>query len=114
MGNAIWLFMATPSWLFGAIAHPLAAGPLSAVMAAGVLALLIGVALGAAYRHRRLWRFLISVAGSQCLVVIAGRRLPVAQPLTQSPHFGAGSLPQGAIGTLDVEFFGLPSTSLSE
>jgi hypothetical protein len=33
---------------------------------------------------------------------------------TQSEHFAAGASPQGMIGTVDVEFFGLPSISLSE
>ena len=33
------------------------------------------------------------------------------QPFTQSAHFGA--VPQGSIGTLEVEFFGEPWTSLS-
>ena len=31
----------------------------------------------------------------------------------KSPHFGAGSLPQGMIGTVEVEFCGDPSMSLS-
>ena len=31
-----------------------------------------------------------------------------------SAHFGGGSVPQGMIGTVEVEFFGLPSISLSE
>ena len=37
-------------------------------------------------------------------------------PFTQSPHFGSGSadVPQGMIGTLEVEFFGLPSIGRSE
>jgi hypothetical protein len=33
---------------------------------------------------------------------------------SQSAHFGAGSGPHGMIGTLEVEFFGEPSISLSE
>ena len=33
---------------------------------------------------------------------------------THSSHRGAGLLPQGWIGTEEVEFFGLPSISLSE
>jgi hypothetical protein len=32
---------------------------------------------------------------------------------TKSPHFGAGSDPHGMMGTVDVEFCGLPSISLS-
>ena len=32
----------------------------------------------------------------------------------KSLHFGAGSVPQGMIGTVDVEFFGDPSINLSE
>jgi hypothetical protein len=38
----------------------------------------------------------------------------MAQPLTHSEHFGAASLPQGMIGTVEVEFLGEPSISLSE
>jgi hypothetical protein len=33
---------------------------------------------------------------------------------SQSAQRGAGSLPQGMIGTVEVEFFGDPSISLSE
>jgi len=36
-----------------------------------------------------------------------------AYGFTKSPHFGACSLPQGMSGTVDVEFCGEPSISLS-
>ncbi len=35
-------------------------------------------------------------------------------PVTQSPQRGAGSGPQGMIGTVEVEFFGEPSIGRSE
>ena len=46
----------------------------------------------------------------------AERLVYVLYPFTQSPHFGSGSadVPQGMIGTLEVEFFGLPSIGRSE
>jgi hypothetical protein len=34
--------------------------------------------------------------------------------LMKSAHLAGASLPQGMIGTVDVEFSGLPSISLSE
>ncbi len=35
------------------------------------------------------------------------------QPM-KSPHFGGGSVTQGISGTVEVEFFGEPCTTLSE
>jgi hypothetical protein len=49
----------------------------------------------------------------------AGNRFPLFGIMlyyfsSQSAHFGTESLPHGMIGTLEVEFLGEPSISLSE
>jgi hypothetical protein len=38
----------------------------------------------------------------------------INDPVTKSPHFGGGSVPQGISGTVEVEFLGEPCTTLSE
>ena len=72
MGNALWLFLAVPSWYFAAVKSPLSAGPLTAIPFLGILCLAIGVVWGAVKRNRSLFIFLVPLAASQILVIVAG------------------------------------------
>jgi len=72
MGNAIWLFLAVPTWYFAAILTPFSEGELSAIPAFGVLCFIIGVVLGFSRRRKDLLVFLVLILVSQLLVVMAG------------------------------------------
>jgi len=72
MGNAVWLFLATPAWYFSTVLAPFSAGPLTAIPALGVLSLALGVTLGALKRERGLLVFALLPLASQALVAVAG------------------------------------------
>lgn len=72
MGNLIWLSCALPSWFVGAAMRPFSGGVLTLVPAIGLLALLIGAAMGVIRRKPRLLLFLWPVAFSQLFVAAAG------------------------------------------
>jgi hypothetical protein len=80
MSNAFWLFWAVPSWYFATIASPLAAGPLTAIPALGILCLAIGLLWGVAKRETGLLIFLMPLAASQLLVIVAGFLRGVFRP----------------------------------
>ena len=48
---------------------------------------------------------------AQLLPLLEGKEQPYG--FTKSPHFGAASVPHGITGTVEVEFCGEPSISLS-
>jgi tetrahydromethanopterin S-methyltransferase subunit C len=72
VGNALWLFRAVPVWYCSTIASPFGAGYLTAIPALGILSLAIGVVAGFAKRELSLLIFLLPLAASQILVVVAG------------------------------------------
>ena len=72
MGNAVWLFWAVPTWYFSTLLKPFSAGALSAVPAFGAVCLAIGAVWGIRRRKANLLIFLLLVAASQALVVVAG------------------------------------------
>jgi hypothetical protein len=72
MGNAEWLFLALPEWFFSALLSPLGAGPLSAIPAAGAVALIVGIVLGVLKREARLLSFAGPFVASQIFVAVSG------------------------------------------
>lgn len=72
MENAVSLTLALPQWYFPAILAPFAAGPLTLIPAAGVLALLAGAAMAALRRRREALWFLVPAAADHILVAVAG------------------------------------------
>ena len=72
MGDAIWLFLALPTWYFSIVTAPFAASYLTAVPASGILSLFAGAGLALARREAGvLWAF-VGIVLSHGLVVIAG------------------------------------------
>jgi hypothetical protein len=70
MANAFWLLVALPLWYFASVASPFTA--VSLVPAVGALSLVIGLALSFFQRRRELLFFLIPLALSELLMIIAG------------------------------------------
>ncbi|MGO1080810.1 hypothetical protein [Inquilinus sp. CA228] len=72
MDDVIRLSAYLPEYFFSSIRWPFALGPFTAVPALGVICLAVGSLLGVVRRQPRLLVFLIPVAASQALVVVAG------------------------------------------
>jgi hypothetical protein len=73
LGNATWLFTALPDWFFSSILSPSQAGPLSLIPSAGIVCLVVGLALTIPARGRsRLLAVLIPVLLTQAFVALAG------------------------------------------
>lgn len=74
MGNAVWLFLATPVWYFSALGTLFEPGSriFGLVTLAGLLGLLLGTVLGIKRRQARLLWFLLSPLLSQVYVAFAG------------------------------------------
>lgn len=72
MENAVSLTLALPQWYFPAILAPFAAGPLTLIPAAGVLALLVGAGMAAVRRRREALWFLVPAVADHVLVAVAG------------------------------------------
>lgn len=91
MGDAIWLLVVLPVWFVEAslafISNPGGAGLFAIVSALGVVALALGVAVGAAVSHHRarmVW-FLASPLASEVFVTVAGLlQGKVQEPLATS------------------------------
>jgi hypothetical protein len=90
MNNAIWLLTVLPNWYLEGATHPLSAGALTLIPAIGLLALAVGLILGAIKRRRELLWFLFPFALSEGLVAIAG--------------IFRGSVPYGASTGLSIFF----------
>ncbi len=72
MGNAIWLFIVLPQWYFGAALSPFKYGVLTAVPAAGVVSLTLGVGLAVYRRALKSFWFILPVLLSEAFVAFAG------------------------------------------
>ncbi len=74
MGNAIWLFLATPVWYLSALATLLVPGDriFGLVALVGLLGLVLGTVLGIKRRQAKLLWFLLSPLLSQVYVAFAG------------------------------------------
>src|SRR5262245_61542396 len=70
MDDILWLFVSTPKWfVLNSVRFD---GPLNALPALGMAALLIGLILAVIRREWRLTAFLVPFVASQVLLVIAG------------------------------------------
>jgi len=72
MGNAIWLIRVLPEWYFSSVLDPLGAGLLTAIPAAGVICLILGLLLTTLRRSSRLWLFFLPFIASEAFVAFAG------------------------------------------
>ena len=91
MNDILWLFVSTPKWfVLNSVRFD---GPLNALPALGVAALVVGLILAVIRREWRLTAFLVPFFASQILLVIAG--------LTR------GQVPQGSADIILYAFLAL-------
>lgn len=116
MSNAVWLFVAVPSWYFSTILAPFSAGPLSAIPAFGIICLACGAVWGLRQRRRGLLIFLLLPAASQGLVVVAGFMRGMLKGESSQPYLLAFLLLQIIVaGCFVFRFSGarFPATALA-